>query len=59
MKDCLNCYNQYKINKTFNRDCEFYKSSIELDPKYKDKCVWITAMEREINNFRDSLENIM
>ena len=45
--DCMNCYRQYSLNKSFNYDCPFY------DKAYS-KCPWIDVIDKELDIY---LEN--
>jgi len=47
-EDCMNCFDQYKTDRTFNYDCSVYQEQSRISEKYKEKCVWLQIFENDL-----------
>jgi len=59
IKDCIKCYAQYQVDKSFNYNCPIYKRNIILKKSYRDKCIWISVIEKEPQKFKGELEKLV
>jgi len=59
IKDCYDCYNQYQANELFNQDCAIFQDTLRLNDKYVNKCIWISVIEKEHENFYNNLTELI
>lgn len=52
-EDCMKCFDQYRIDRTFNHDCSVYQEQSKISDKYKDKCVWLQIFENDLEKLAD------
>jgi len=49
--DCMNCYNQFQKDRTFNHNCPMYDETTNIEAY---KCIWLNVLEEELDIYSDN-----